>query len=482
MNFGIVLKVIGSILIVEALLMLPSVFISLYFGEGDYFAFIISSVVTLTVGILLVVRRKNSRFISPRDGLAIVSMGWLLTSFFGAIPYYLSGSTDTFLKSFFESVSGFTSTGATVIPNLDLLPAGILFWRSLTQWIGGMGILVFTLALLPALGIGGYQIFKAELPGPVAGKIAPRLKNTAKILYLTYFTLTMLVIVFLKLGGMNLHDAIIYAFGTVGTGGFSDTSVSIGGYNSTYIHIIIGIFMVLSGINFSLFFLVIKGRIKEIFHDEELVLYIGIIITTVILISLNLYLNSYDSLGMALKDAFFHVSSIITTTGYSTVDFNLWPPFSKAILLFLMLLGGCAGSTVGGIKLIRILILFKQIKREIMKTFHSRAILPIKCSGKILSDEVVASVNAFTSLYLLVFGLSTIIISLEGIDIETAASSVAATLSNVGPGLGLVGPTRHFGDYSNLSLMFFTFLMLLGRLELFTIISLLSPRKWTRES
>lgn len=481
MNYGIVLRVIGSILIVEALLMLPSVFISLYYGEGDYTSFLISIGITLVVGILLTIYRPKKKGISPREGLAIVSLGWLLTSFFGAIPYYLSGSTDTFLKSFFESVSGFTSTGATVIPNLELMPAGILFWRSLTQWIGGMGILVFTLALLPALGIGGYQIYKAELPGPVAGKIAPKLKDTAKILYLTYFILTILVAVFLFLGGMNVHDSIVYAFGTVGTGGFSDTSVSIGGYNGAHIHIIIAVFMVLSGINFTMFFSLIKGRFKEIIKDEELRLYMLIILVSTLLITINIYRNLYTDLGLAFKDAFFHVSSIITTTGYSTVDFNQWPEFSKAILLLLMLFGGCAGSTVGGIKLIRILILLKQIKREILTTFHPRAVLPIKISGKVLSENVIANVNSFTALYLMVFALSTVIISLEGIDIETAASSVAATLSNVGPGLGLVGPTSHFGEYSNLSLLFFTFLMLLGRLELFTIISMLAPRKWTKE-
>ncbi|WP_313756847.1 TrkH family potassium uptake protein [Tissierella sp.] len=481
MNYGIVLNVLGNILRVEAMLMMPSLFISLYTNQKDRFAFLIAILLTGILGFVLTRSKSRDRHINAKEGLVIVSLGWVLISLLGALPLYISGSTPTYIDAFFEIVSGFTTTGATVIANVEVLPRGVLFWRSFTHWIGGMGILVFTLALLPALGIGGFQIFKAESPGPIAGKIAPRIKDTAKILYVTYFTITVIQAILLKFGGMSLFDSLVYTFGTVGTGGFAAKNASVGAYDSTYIHLVIGSFMVLSGVNFSLYYSLFKGKIKDVFKDEELKLYFTIVFIAVIAIAINLFKNTYSTIGLAFRDSFFQVGSIITTTGYSTANFDIWPTFSKCILLLLMFIGGSAGSTAGGMKVIRILIILKLIKREILKIFHPRAVIPVKLNDKVLPNETIASINSFAGLYMIIFILSTILISLEGVDLESAASSVAATLGNIGPGLGFVGPTNTFNGYSQIAKVFFSLLMLLGRLELFTIIALFAPKNWRKE-
>lgn len=481
MNYGIVLNLLGSILILESVLMLPSLGISMFTGQGDKYGFIIAILITGIIGFILTRTKSRNRHINAKEGLAIVALGWLLISIFGALPLYISGSTPTYIDALFEIISGFTTTGATVIDNVEILPMGILFWRSFTHWIGGMGILVFTLALLPALGIGGFQILKAESPGPITGKIAPRIKDTAKILYITYFTITIIQVMFLKFGGMSLFESFVYTFGTVGTGGFATKNASVGAYNSTYIHLVIGSFMVLSGVNFSIYYSIYKRKWRDIIADEELRLYFIIVSLGVILIALNLIKTSYASIGLAFRDSFFQVGSIITTTGYSTADFDIWPTFSKAILFLLMFIGGSAGSTAGGMKVIRILVIFKVIKREILKTFHPRAVIPVKLNGKSLHNETIASIYSFTGLYVVIFALSTIIVSLEGVDLVSAASSVAATLGNIGPGLNFVGPTRTFNGYGQITKIFLSFLMLLGRLELFTIIALLAPKNWRRE-
>lgn len=481
MNYGIVRRVVGSILIVESLLMTPSLFIALFTNQTDKLAFIITILLTGIIGYLLSRGKGHDNHIKAKEGLAIVSLGWICMSLLGALPLYISGSTPTYIDAFFEIVSGFTTTGATVIVNVEALPMGILFWRSFTHWIGGMGILVFTLALLPALGIGGFQIFKAESPGPITGKIAPRVKDTAKILYVTYFTITIIQVILLKFGGMSLFESLVYTFGTVGTGGFATKNASVGAYNSTYIHLIIGSFMVLSGVNFSLYYYLFKGKIKDVLADEELRLYFTIVFIAVTVIAINLLKTSYSSIGLAFRDSFFQVGSIMTTTGYSTANFDIWPTFSKAILLLLMFIGGSAGSTAGGMKVIRILVILKLIKREILKIFHPRAVIPVKLNDKILPNEIIAGINSFTGLYMIIFVLSTILVSLEGVDLESAASSVAATLGNIGPGLGFVGPTSTFNGYSQITKAFLSLLMLLGRLELFTMIALFAPKNWRRE-
>lgn len=481
MNYGIVKRVLGIILIFEALFMVPSFIIATYLNQVDKYPFLLCIIITGVIGLLMSYKKIDNKTIRAKEGLAIVALSWILISFFGSLPFVFSQSIPSFVDAFFETVSGFTTTGATLINNVEILPKGILFWRSFTHWIGGMGILVFMVALLPAIGVGGFQIFKAESPGPTADRFVPRIKDTAKILYITYISMTILQIVLLLFGGMSLYESMLHTFGTVGTGGFSTRNLSIGAYDSPYIHVVISIFMILSGVNFSLYYVMYKGKWKEVLKNQELKLYLGIILVSTLLIALNLKISAFQSIGVALKDALFQVSSIITTTGYATVDFDLWPAFSKSILFLLMFAGGCAGSTAGGMKSIRILVLLKKIKREIGRIFHPRAIIPIKNGDKIVSEDTVSSISTFFSLYIFIFIISTIIISLEGIDLASAASSVAVTLGNVGPGFGFVGPRSTFSEFTPYSKLFFSFLMLLGRLELFTIIAFLVPKTWRNE-
>ncbi len=482
MDYGIVSKVLGNILLVESALMLPALTIAFYTKGHDKTAFLITIIITSIIGFIMSKKTVIKDNINVKDGLAIVTLGWIFASLFGALPFYLSGSIPSYIDAFFETVSGLTTTGASILSNVEGLPQASLFWRSFTHWIGGMGILVFTIALLPALGIGGFQIFKAESPGPTADKIVPRIKDTAKILYITYFSMTILQIILLRLGGMDFFASTLHTFGSVGTGGFSIKNNSIAFYKSTYIHLVIGVFMVLSGVNFSLYYSLFKGRWKDVLKNEELRLYLAIIFLAVTAISINLFMTSYASIFRAIRDSFFQVSSIITTTGYSSVNFDAWPTFSKAILFTLMFIGGTAGSTAGGMKVIRILILTKLIKRDVVKLLHPSAFVSIKNSGKTVTNETIVSINSFFTLYIMIFVISTIIISLEGIDLLSAASSVAATLGNIGPGFALVGPTKNFGGFSSASKILFSFLMLLGRLEIFTIIALILPKNWIREA
>ena len=481
MNFNIILKVIGYILIIESLLLIPSFLIELYTKAGNALAFGITIILTLSIGFLLSRIRKGKSNISVREGLTIVSMTWISISLFGAIPLYLTRTTPTFVDAFFEMVSCFTATGATIIVDVENLSYGILFWRSFTQWIGGMGILLFTLAILPALGIGGFQLYKYESPGPISSKIVPRLKDTAKILYTIYIALTIIEIVLLKIGGMSFFDSVVYSFGTVGTGGYATKNNSVAYYDSTYIHMVIAIFMTLSAINFTNYYSLLKGKVKDFFRDEEMRLYLGIQTLAVIFIALNLYATTYDNLALAFRDSYFQSSSIMTTSGYFTVNYNLWTPFNKVILLALMLVGGSAGSTAGGIKVIRILVLFKIIKREVKKIFHPRAVLPVKINGKVISNETISSIHSFTAIYMIILVISVIIISLEGIDLWSSASSVIAMLSNIGVGFGDVGPSGAYTGFSQFSIFYFTILMLLGRLEFFTIFALIVPKKWSNE-
>ena len=482
MNSGIVIKVLGNLLVLEGLMMIPAFFIALYNKGTDRMSFMITILVTITVGIILSRKKTKNQKIKIKEGLAIVTLGWVFASIFGALPFWLSGSIPSVIDAFFETVSGLTTTGATIVNDIEALPKGILFWRSFTHWIGGMGILVFTVAILPMMGVGGFQIFRAESPGPISDRIVPRIKDTAKILYITYISITFLEIILLMLGGMNLYEASLHTFGTVGTGGFSPKNMSIGSYDSTYIHVVISIFMLVAGTNFSLFYLLYKRKWREVVKNEELKFYLGLVFASTLFIALNLIFTSYSGkIGYAFRDSLFQTSSIITTTGYGTADFDLWPTFSKGILFLLMFIGGCAGSTGGGIKQIRVLIMLKLIKREISKIFHPRAIIPIKLNGKLIANDITASITSFFSLYFLIFIIGTLLISLEDIGLVSSASAVVASLSNIGPGFDFVGPTRNFSEFTYASKCILTFFMLLGRLELFTIVALLAPKKWKNE-
>ncbi|WP_071394307.1 TrkH family potassium uptake protein [Bacillus tuaregi] len=482
MNYLNVFKVTGFILFIESFLMIPPLLISMYYHQSDQYAFLISIIIIAAMGVPLAVLKTSTHSIKIKEGLAIVTLGWLLTSALGAMPYVISGSIPSYVDAFFETVSGLTTTGASIVNDVESLPRGILFWRSFTHWIGGMGILVFTIALLPTIGAGGFQLFKAESPGPISDKIVPGIKKTAIILYLTYLTLTLLEMILLVIGGMSWYESALHTFGTVGTGGFSTRNASIAAFDSNYIQLVIAVFMVLAGVNFSLFFFLFKRKWRDIFGNEEFRLYLCIILTTTVLIASNLYFTAYEGrLGTSIRDAFFQVSSIMSTTGYATADYNQWPTFSKNILFLLMFIGGSAGSTTGAIKVLRILILFKLIKRELLKIQHPRAVMAIKLQNKALSSGVTTSIVSFFVLYILLFIGGTVFISLEDIGLESAASAVAATLGNIGPGFGLVGPTENFSGFSDFSKIIFSILMLFGRLELFTILAFIMPLNVRKE-
>jgi len=466
----------------KALGMSPSLLISIYSKQNDTAAFAFSIFITCFVGYIMSKTKINKKkMIKAKEGLTIVAFGWILFSFFGALPFVISGSIPSFVDAFFETVSGITTTGATIITDIEVLPKGILFWRSFTHWIGGMGILVFTVAILPAMGVGSFQIFKAESPGPISDKIVPRIKDTARILYITYMAMTVLQIGLLWIGGMSLFESVLHTFGTVGTGGFSTRNASLGAFHSTYIHVVISIFMIMAGANFSLYYELYKGKWRDVLKNEELRLYLGIIVVSVILIAINMDISLYNNFGKSLEHSLFQVSSIISTTGYSTVNFDEWTTFSKGILFLLMFVGGCAGSTGGSIKSVRILVLLKLIKREITKIFHPRAVIAVKIGQRPVSTDILASIASFFALYIIIFSLGTIVISLEGIGLVSAASAVAATLGNVGPGFDFVGPTRTYSEFSAASKLLLSWFMLLGRLEIFTIFILFSPKFWKNE-
>lgn len=481
MNFRIIIKILGSLLIIESAGMVPALLVSLYYNQYDKISFITCIIITGLAGFLMYktpVERNNLRI---KESLIIVSLGWFLVSLFGSLPFIFSGSIPSFADAFFETVAGFTTAGATILPDIEKLPYGILFWRSFTQWIGGMGVIVFTVAILPAMGVGSLQIIKAVNPGPSNEKMVPRVWDTAKILYLIYSGLTLLEIVLLVIGGMNLYEAAVHTFGSVGTGGFSSRNSSIGAFNSTYIQMVISIFMILGGINFSLYYAMFRRKWKELLYDQELRLYLGIILTSTILIALNINASVYKNIGESLKYSIFQVSSMITTTGYSMVNFDNWPSFSKGILFLLMFVGACAGSTGGAIKNIRILVLFKLVKRELVRIIHPRAVLPVKIGQKTISPDMLNGISSFFMLYMVIFVLGTLAVSMEGIDLISASSAVAAMLGNIGLGFGLVGPAQNFSFFSIPVKFLFTGLMLMGRLELFTVIVLFSRKFWSEE-
>ena len=480
MNYGIVAKIIGNLLLFEDIALLPSIGISIYEDGIDSVAFFKTIFLTFTTGYVLIKLPIKKTKVRIKEAITIVTIGWIVVSIFGALPFYLSNILPNFADAFFETVSGLTTTGSTVIDNVEMLPRGILFWRSLLHWLGGMGILVLALAILPSIGVGAHQIFKAETTGPISDKVVPKLKDTAKILYIAYLGMTVLETVLLMFGGMSLYEALIHTFGTVGTGGFSTRNTSVGSFNSSYITMIIGIFMMLSGINFSLYYELFKGRFKHFFGNIELKAYLGIIAVATLLIAVNIY-SIYGSVFKSLEHAFFQVSSIITTTGYSSVNYDLWPPFSKAILFFLMFVGGSAGSTGGSIKVIRIVILFMFVRREIKKLLHPRALIPIQLNNKMLSTDVVSGVTGFFFLYIALFAAGTILLSLEGIDFASAASASASSIGNIGPGFELVGPFNTYSFFSSPSKYLMSLLMLFGRLELFTIFILFTPKHWTKD-
>lgn len=480
MNRKMVFYMFGRIgQIVALLLLLPAVVAIIYGEYVQLWAFLITAAGAVAVGtaISLLCRTKN-KVIYAKEGFAIVSLSWICMSAVGALPFVLSGDITSYIDALFETVSGFTTTGASILRDIEAMSYSMLFWRSFTHWIGGMGVLVFVMAIVSNMTDRSIHLMRAEMPGPVVGKFVPRGRDTAKILYLIYIVITLVQILMLWAGDMSLFESIVHSFGTAGTGGFGVKANSIAGY-SAYSQNVIATFMLLFGINFNLYFLLLIRRPKPVFRSTELWVYLGIVAVSIAIVTVNIY-PEQQSLSDALRLAYFQVSSIITTTGFSTADFNLWPSLSKGILLLLMFIGGCAGSTAGGLKISRVVILFKQMLRELKRMIHPRSVTSVKFEGKPLDDQTANSVAIYLAFYALSLITAFIVICFEPFGFETNFTAVVATFNNVGPGLGGVGPCGGFADYSGFSKIVLSLSMLLGRLEIFPLIIALSPSTWRK--
>ncbi|MEG1657675.1 MAG: TrkH family potassium uptake protein [Oscillibacter sp.] len=480
MNNRLIRFLIGRILLVEAaLLTLPLAVTVLYHEPVKIF--LIPMALLVLCGGLLAFRAPKSTAMFARDGLAIVALAWLAMSLFGALPFYLADAGLSFVDCFFETVSGFTTTGASILQDVEALPYGLLFWRSFTHWVGGMGVLVFVMAVLPMTDGHGMHLLRAEVPGPIAGKLVSRMSDTAKILYGIYLVMTLIEIVLLLVGGMPLFDSCIHAFGSAGTGGFSNRALSVGAYNSPYFDVVIGIFMLLFGVNFNLYYFLLIGRVRDVLRSEELRAYLGIVTVAVLCIAVNIF-HMYQSFGTSLRHAFFQVSSIITTTGFATVDFNQWPTFSKTILVVLMFIGACAGSTGGGIKVARVVILSRTSVCDMRQMLHPNAVSSVRYEGRVLGEKSVRSVHLFLTVYFIVFTLSVLLLSLDHFDLITTFTAVASCFNNIGPGLEIVGPMGNFSAFSAPAKLLLSFDMLAGRLELFPMLLLFAPSIWKRKA
>ncbi len=480
MNHKVVFSMVGLILRLEsALLMLPLI-VSAIYKEECVTAFAFTVILTLALGLILRFAVKpDSQVIFAKDGLVIVALAWVVMSLFGALPFYLSGEIPSYVDALFETVSGFTTTGASVVSNVETLSHGINFWRCFTHWLGGMGVIVFIMAIFPTESGRYMHIMSAEMPGHKVGKLLPRVKDTAKILYVIYIVLTVAETIFLVCGDMDLFESILHSFATAGTGGFGIKATSIGGY-SAYSQWVITVFMLLFGVNFNLYFLILIGRVKSVFKSEELRMYLGIVAFSVVSIAINVR-HLYEGLAETIRYSAFQVATVITTTGFSTTNFDLWPDFSKTLLFLLMFIGGCAGSTAGGLKVSRIFILFKVAFNNIKKIIHPKAVSSIQFEGKPIDDETKKGVSDYFVIYMGLFIGIFLLISLEPFGFETNISAVAACINNIGPGFSLVGPAADYSIYSGFSKIVLSLAMLLGRLELYPVLILLVPNSWSKK-
>ena len=480
MNYRMIGFVVGRILLTEAALLALPMAVAVAYGEAAV-PFLIPALLLAVIGLALGLKAPKRSNLYARDGFAVVALAWVLMSIFGALPFVLSGDIPHFVDAFFETVSGFTTTGASILTEIEPLHRGILFWRSFTHWVGGMGVLVFVMAILPmSAGDGhGMHLMRAEVPGPSVGKLVSRMGDTAKILYGIYLVMTVIEIVLLLLGGMPLFDACIHAFGTAGTGGFSSRNLSVGAYDSAYFDVVIGVFMLLFGVNFNLYYFLLIKRFKDVFHSEELRAYLLIVGAAVAAIAADI-VHIYGTVGRSLRYAFFQVASIITTTGYGTADFNAWPEFSRAILVILMFIGASAGSTGGGIKVARVVILCKTSLGDMRKMLHPNAVTTVRFEGKPLTDRSIRSVHLFLTVYILVFTVSVLLLSLDRFDLITTFTAVAACINNIGPGLEVVGPMGNYAQFSPAAKLLLSFNMLVGRLEIFPMLLLFAPSIWKR--
>ena len=478
MNYKLILHTLGKILLIEALLLIFPLIINFIYQENNLFAFALTISILMMVGTLLIMVKPKDKRMFVREGFVIVGLAWIVLSLFGALPFTISGKIPNYIDAFFETVSGFTTTGASILTDVEAMSKSMLFWRSFTHWIGGMGVLVFVLAILPNSEGQNIYLLKAESTGPQVGKLVSKVRFTARILYIIYFGLTLLEVILLLLGKNSLYESIVMSFGTAGTGGFGIYADSVGGFN-IYSQVVIAIFMMLFGINFNIYYLVLIGKIKQAIKSEELRWYLVVILLSTTMITANLMINLNQTFGIALKDAYFQVSSIMTTTGFATVDFNLWPTFSKTILIIIMFVGGCAGSTGGGIKVSRIVILFKSLKREIQKLLHPNSVAPIKMEGEVVDGTVVKGVNVYFAFVMILLFAGTLLVSFDGLDFTSTFTGVVACINNIGPGVSLVGPMGNFDCFSYFSKIILSILMLIGRLEVYPILILFLPKTWT---
>ncbi len=478
MNKKLVFKLNGYILLFDAVAMLLPMIVALYYKESAGFYFIPAILISVAIGIPLILLKPKSSSLYAREGLVTVAVAWLVISIIGALPFFFSGEIPKFVDAVFETASGFTTTGATILRDVEALSRCMLFWRSFTHWIGGMGVLIFVMALTPLAGGNNMQLIRAESSGPQVEKILPKAHMNSKVLYGIYIGLTVLQIIFLLIGKMPFFDAVTTALGTAGTGGFGIKNSSLSEYNM-YIQGVVTVFMILFSVNFTMYFLLIAGKIKNVLKNEELRIFLALIFVSSILITLNI-LGAFDGFFEAFHHSIFSVASVMSTSGFATVDFNLWPDFSKGILFILMFVGACAGSTCGGIKISRIIILLKSLKREIMSLIHPKSVMTININGKKIDDEAVKRVNAYIVCFVLIYIVSFLLISFDGFGFETNFTAIATTLNNVGPGFGMVGPSGNFADFSVLSKIVLTMNMICGRLELFPIIIILMPYTWKK--
>ncbi|ROR30360.1 trk system potassium uptake protein TrkH [Mobilisporobacter senegalensis] len=479
MNYRLVANILGKVFVLEAALMIPSVIVSLIYGEGDLSSFLITMAILVALGGLFLLIKPKKKKLLARDGMMIVSLAWVSLALFGGLPFFIHGAIPSYIDCIFESVSGFTTTGSSILTDVEVMPKGLLFWRSFTHWFGGMGVLVFFLALLPSMSGSTLHILRAESPGPTPGKLVPKIRDTSKILYGIYFVLTVICTLCLIFAGMPVYDSIVHALGTAGTGGFGIKNNSMAYYNSPLIYNILSVFMIIFGVNFTIYFYAIKRNFTDIKKNTELKLFLVIVIGAVAIITFNTR-SMFESYWESFYQAFFQVSSLISTTGYTTYDYNMWPLLSKMILIAVMFTGSCAGSTAGGLKQIRIAIMLKAIRRMVKKLIHPRSVIPIKADGKNVDEDQVSSIGLFCFAYFLIFGIAIILVSFDNHDFETTFTAVLTAISNVGPAFGEAGPLGNFAFFSDFSKIVLSLCMLIGRLEIFPVLLMLNVNSWKK--
>lgn len=480
MNRKMTIYILGRMLGVEAIVLLIPAIVSVIYGEDGWKAFLITSAILVLLFLALGRKKPKDSTIYGKDGFIIIACAWILWSVFGALPFWISGAIPSYVDALFETVSGFTTTGSTILTNIAAMPKGMNFWRCFTHWIGGMGVLVFVMVIVSLEDKNSMHLMRAEVPGPETDKLVPKARDSAKILYGMYLVLTITEVIFLLAGGMSLYDSLLHSFSTAGTGGFNNRNNSVAYYDSAYIDGVLTAFMILFGINFNMYYLLLLKKVKAVFKNEEVRAYLGVIIGATVLITMNI-VQTYGSILKAFRYAIFQVSSVITTTGFVTANFDLWPEFSKAILLGIMVIGACAGSTGGGMKVSRILILLKSIKREMKRLLHPKSVNLVMMNEKKVKDETVQGVHVYFIAYIAIFMISVLIVSLNNFDFLTTFSGVLTTMNNVGPGLSLVGPIENFAKFTDLSKIVFSLDMLIGRLEIFPFLMLFSPNLWRKK-